>query len=66
MIKKIQEESGARVQFKQEDDDGGPSRICSVTGSDDCRQTAANMIRDLIDNGLVRFYVFISIVELYL
>jgi len=29
MIKKIQEQSGSRIQFKPEDEDvGGPTRIC--------------------------------------
>jgi far upstream element-binding protein len=54
MIKKIQEDSGSRVQFKPEDDMGGPNRICSVSGDDHCNQIAANMIRDLIQNGMQR------------
>jgi len=54
MIKKIQEESGSRVQFKPEDDMGGPNRFCSVSGDEQSNQMAADMIRDLIENGMVR------------
>jgi len=53
MIKKIQEESGSRVQFKPEDEMGGPNRICSVQGNEQGNQIAADMIRDLVENGLV-------------
>ena len=53
MIKKIQQESGSRVQFKQEDDMGGPNRVCQVTGDDRSNETAAGMINDLIQNGIV-------------
>ena len=53
MIKKIQEESGSRVQFKPEDDAGGPMKICTITGNEEGNSLASGMIRDLIENGMV-------------
>ena len=54
MIKKIQEQSGSRIQFKPEDEDvGGPTRICSISGSAQGNQTARSMIMELIENGMV-------------
>ena len=52
MIKKVQSESGAKVQFKL-DDGEGPDRMCSVTGPPEKVQVAANMIHDLINNAMV-------------
>jgi far upstream element-binding protein len=55
MIKKIQEQSGSRIQFKPEDEDvGGPTRICTITGGPQNNQTARTMIMELIDNGMQR------------
>jgi far upstream element-binding protein len=53
MIKKIQQESGARIQFRPEDEQGGPSRMCNLTGTHEQTQAAANMIQDLIDSTAV-------------
>lgn len=53
MIKKVQTESGAKVQFKL-DDGEGPDRMCSVTGPPEKVQMAANMIHDLINNAMQR------------
>lgn len=50
MIKKIQQESGARIQFRPEDEQGGPNRLCNITGSQEQTQAAANMIQELVDN----------------
>ncbi|GFS26239.1 far upstream element-binding protein 1 [Elysia marginata] len=47
MIKKIQTETGAKVQFKP-DDNQTPDRVCSVTGSPDKVQQAIRMIQDLL------------------
>ncbi|XP_071948039.1 far upstream element-binding protein 1-like isoform X2 [Antedon mediterranea] len=47
-IKKIQVESGARVQFQ--DDDGGPERIAVVSGAEDAVMKAASEIETLIAN----------------
>lgn len=50
MIKKIQQESGARIQFRPEDELGGPNRMCNITGSQEQTQAAHNMIQELVDN----------------
>ncbi|KAK0046017.1 far upstream element-binding protein 2-like isoform X2 [Biomphalaria pfeifferi] len=47
MIKKIQAETGAKVQFKQ-DDGQSQDRICSVTGPPDKVNQAVRMIQDLL------------------
>lgn len=51
MIKKIQSETGAKVQFKQ-DDGEGPERMCTVSGGPDKVQQAANMINDLVNTAM--------------
>ncbi len=52
MIKKIQQESGARVQFTP-DDGHSQDRTCSITGPADRVQQAVNMIQDLIQSTAV-------------
>ncbi|BFZ05963.1 hypothetical protein BsWGS_08997 [Bradybaena similaris] len=47
MIKKIQSETGAKVQFKP-DDGQTPDRVCSVTGPQEKVQAAVHMIQDLL------------------
>nr|XP_022320954.1 far upstream element-binding protein 1-like isoform X3 [Crassostrea virginica] len=49
MIKKIQQESGAKVQFKA-DDGSSPERVCAIAGSPDKVQIAAQMIQDLLND----------------
>ncbi|KAL5011503.1 hypothetical protein ScPMuIL_010054 [Solemya velum] len=49
MIKKIQSETGARVQFKP-DDGQSPDRICSIAGPPDKTDQAASMIQDLLNS----------------
>lgn len=51
MIKKIQADTGAKVQFKT-DDGQGPDRMCTVAGGPDKVQQATSMIRELIDNAM--------------
>nr|XP_022288251.1 far upstream element-binding protein 3-like isoform X5 [Crassostrea virginica] len=46
-IKRIQQESGAKVQFKA-DDGHSPERVCAITGSQDKVQIAAQMIQHLL------------------
>ena len=53
MIKKIQHESGARIQFRPEDEQGGPNRMCNLTGTFEQTQGAAKMIQELIDSTAV-------------
>ncbi len=52
MIKKIQQDSGARVQFTP-DDGQSQDRTCSITGPPDRVNQAANMIQDLIQSAQV-------------
>ena len=52
MIKKIQQDSGARVQFTP-DDGHSADRTCSITGPGDRVQQAVNMIQDLIQSTAV-------------
>lgn len=54
MIKRIQQDSGARVQFIQGKEDIPGDKMCQITGSVDQVQKAAAMIRDLIQSVLVR------------
>lgn len=53
MIKKIQQESGSRIQFRPEDEQGGPNRMCNLTGSVEQTQAAASMIQELIESTAV-------------
>lgn len=50
MIKKIQLESGARIQFRQDDDPNTASRLCTITGNQEQAQTANTTILELINN----------------
>ncbi|XP_072017668.1 far upstream element-binding protein 1-like isoform X2 [Amphiura filiformis] len=55
MIKKIQADTGARVQFKEaygtvSDDGESPNRIATITGAPDRVEEAAQMINSLIDS----------------
>lgn len=53
MIKKIQSETGARVQFQQGRDDGPGERKCLLTGKPAQVQEARMRIEELIDSVLV-------------
>lgn len=53
MIKKIQGETGARVQFQQGRDDGPGDRRCLLTGKPDQVEEARQRIEELIDSVLV-------------
>nr|CAD7404776.1 unnamed protein product [Timema poppensis] len=54
MIKKIQNETGARVQFQQGRDDGPGERRCLLTGKPQQVEQARRKIEELIDSVLVR------------
>uniref|UniRef100_A0A8C4X1C2 K Homology domain-containing protein n=1 Tax=Eptatretus burgeri TaxID=7764 RepID=A0A8C4X1C2_EPTBU len=49
MIKKIQNESGVRIQFKQ-DDGSGPDKMASIVGPPDRCQHAAQLVTELISS----------------
>jgi len=53
MIKKIQNETGARVQFQQGRDDGPGERRCLLTGKPSQVDQARRRIEELIDSVLV-------------
>ncbi|EEC08006.1 KH domain RNA binding protein, putative, partial [Ixodes scapularis] len=54
MIKRIQQETGARVQFQQPQDDNAPDRVCLLTGGPEQVHHAASFIGELIQSVLVR------------
>ena len=53
MIKKIQGDTSARVQFLP-DDGQSAERICSISGPPDKMHQAAGMIQDLINSAMAR------------
>jgi len=54
MIKKIQQESDARIQFKQDDQGTSPERLCTISGTSDSIQMATSIIQDLIAQAKAR------------
>lgn len=55
MIKKIQAETGARVQFQQVRDDGPGDRRCLLTGKPQHVEMARQRIEELIDSVIVSY-----------
>ncbi|KAG0421386.1 hypothetical protein HPB47_002725, partial [Ixodes persulcatus] len=55
MIKRIQQETGARVQFQQPQDDNAPDRVCLLTGGPEQVHHAASFIGELIQSVLNRY-----------
>ena len=53
MIKKIQNETGARVQFQQGRDDNPDERMCALTGTMNQIEDARQRIEELIESVLV-------------
>lgn len=53
MIKKIQAETGARVQFQQGRDEGPGDRRCLLTGKPQHVDMARQRIEELIDSVIV-------------
>ncbi|KAF3846469.1 hypothetical protein F7725_003547 [Dissostichus mawsoni] len=53
MIKKIQNDAGVRIQFKQ-DDGTGPNKIAHISGPPDCCDHASQIINDLLQSIRVR------------
>ncbi|XP_064457553.1 far upstream element-binding protein 1-like isoform X2 [Ornithodoros turicata] len=54
MIKRIQQETGARVQFQQPHDDNATERVCLLTGNPEQVHHAASFIGELIQSVLAR------------
>jgi predicted Zn-dependent protease with MMP-like domain len=64
MIKKIQNETGARVQFQQGRDDGPGERRCLLTGKPSQVDQARRRIEELIDSVLVSVLLYYNHVVL--
>lgn len=56
MIKKIQAESGAKVQFQQGREDGPGDRKCLLSGKHQAVEQARQRIQELIDSVMVYIY----------
>lgn len=64
MIKKIQAESGAKVQFQQGREEGPGDRKCLLSGKHQAVEQARQRIQELIDSVMVnKFYIFINLLE---
>ena len=61
MIKKIQNETGARVQFQQGRDDGPGERRCLLTGKPSQVDQARRRIEELIDSVLVSVLCYVML-----
>lgn len=60
MIKKLQNETGARVQFVQMREDDPSDRRCMLSGNPDQVQEARARIEELIDSVMVGSYCYIE------
>lgn len=60
MIKKLQNETGARVQFVQMREDDPSDRRCMLSGNPDQVQEARARIEELIDSVMVGLYCYIE------
>ena len=49
-IKRIQQESGTKIQFDTSKTDSNGNKICSISGPPECVARAQDMIQDIIDN----------------
>jgi len=62
MIKKIQAESGAKVQFQQGREEGPGDRKCLLSGKHQAVEQARQRIQELIDSVMVnKFYLFMNL-----
>lgn len=52
-IKRIQQETGTKIQFDTTKSDAKGNKICTVSGNADAVACAADMIREIIDNATV-------------
>ena len=62
MIKKIQAETGARVQFQQGREDGPGDRKCLLSGKPQAVEQARQRIQELIDSVMVNLRFFMRTV----
>jgi far upstream element-binding protein len=63
-IKKLQQDSGARIQFRPEETDGSPHRMCNISGSRDQISAAMDMMREIMESSSVcsKLEVMLSII----
>ena len=68
MIKKIQNETGARVQFQQGRDDNPEERMCALTGTmnqiEDARQRIEELIESVLVVHLIMCFNFIRLLKI--
>lgn len=62
MIKKIQSETGARVQFQQGREEGPGDRKCLLSGKPQAVEQARQRIQELIDSVIVCHFLQIIII----
>lgn len=61
MIKKLQQETGAKIVFLNLNEDGPEDRRCSISGNEDAVQSARQRIQELVENAMVRLDFFPSV-----
>ncbi|XP_058806260.1 far upstream element-binding protein 3 [Phymastichus coffea] len=54
MIKKLQQETGAKIVFLNLNEDGPEDRRCSISGSEEAVQNARQRIKELVENAINR------------
>lgn len=62
MIRKIQLETGAKVQFVP-DDNTSPDRVCTISGPPEKAQQAAQMISELITSAVSKSYTQFKLIQ---
>lgn len=63
-IKRIQQDTGTKVQFDTSKADEKGNKICTISGQQDAVHKAADMVREIIDNAFnVRNVFMLSILE---
>lgn len=51
-IKRIQQDTGTKVQFDTTKSDANGNKICTISGQQDAVNRASDMVREIIDNAL--------------
>lgn len=65
MIKKIQAETGARMQFQQGREDGPGDRKCLLSGKAPNVEQARQRIQELIDSVMVILFSFFLVLIIF-
>lgn len=64
MIKKIQADTGAKVQFINLNEDTPDDRRCLITGNPDQVAEAKQRIESLVDSALVRYLYILYLINI--